>query len=110
MESRIKALTGAELVKASKAEQSFTVKNVTEGRLDLTGWFLYSSRGSEVFSFPQGTVLEPGAQITVAARKSGIAESADIVWDIKKIWADSKADEAVLCDPNGGEVSRLASE
>lgn len=107
---RPKALTGAEVVKASKAEQSFTVKNVTEGRLDLTGWFLYSSRGSEVFSFPQGTVLEPGAQITVAARKSGIAESADIVWDIKKIWADSKTDEAVLCDPNGGEVSRLASE
>ncbi len=46
----------------------------------------------------------------VACRKSGYAESADLVWQKKKVWAENKRDYAVLCDPCGNELSRYLSK
>ena len=95
---------------ASKSDQIFTVRNDGDEKVDLSGWFVYSTKGYEAFIYPEGTVLAPGASFTVACRKSGLADTADIVWQQKKIWADSKEDIAVLCDVNGNEISRLKSE
>ena len=95
---------------ASKADQYFTVKNEGSEEADISNWFVYSSKGYEVFFFPQGTVLAPGAELTVACRKSSLAETADMVWHEKKVWADTKEDIAVLCDSNACEIARLRSE
>lgn len=102
--------SGAVIEAASKAEQSFVLKNTSGERVDLTGWFLYSTKGFEVFDFPEGTILEAGGTLTVACRKSPAAGTADLVWNEKKAWAGSKLDEAVLCDPYGNEIARKASE
>ena len=100
------AASGAELVLASKANQTFVVRP-TGGEVDLTGWFVYSTKGYEVFNFPAGTKLS--SDLLVACRKSAQVSEADLVWDKKKVWADTKADNAVLCDPYGNEVSRIES-
>ncbi len=104
------ALSGAEVIGVSKGRQTFTLKNTAGGDLDLSGWYLYSSKGYEVFNFPQGTVLPSGGELTVACRKSADAQTADLVWDKKKVWADKKDDFAVLMDPFGNEISRKISE
>lgn len=103
------AASGAAVTSASKAEQAFTVKNNGSAAVDISGWFLYSSHGSEVFVFPAGAVLQPGQELLVACKNSPLAESADYVWGEKKVWADSKQDDAVLCDECGNELSRLTS-
>ena len=108
--ARHEALSGAELTGASKAEQTFTVQNKTGESLDLSGWFVYSAKGCEVFCFPDGTVIGPDAALLVACKKSPQADAADLIWDLKKVWADKKDDDAVLCDPYGNEVSRIPSE
>ena len=103
------ALGGAEVADASKERQTFTLRSTSDADVDLSGWYLYSSKGYEVFNFPQGTVLPAGGELTVACRKSAEADTADLVWDIKKVWADKKDDFAVLMDPFGNEVSRKVS-
>ncbi len=102
------ALSGIELIRVSKQEQAFTVRNTTGETIDISGWFVYSTKGYEAFSFPEGTTMLPGSTLTVAC--SGSAVGADIIWNIKKAWADKKDDEAVLCDPGGNEISRMKSE
>lgn len=101
-------MTGAELTVVSKEGQYFTVKNTTDDYLDLSGWIVFSTRGGEVFVFPDGSVLKAGASFTVACKKSDVP--ADCIWDVKKAWANSKDDFAVLLDRNGCEAARRISE
>lgn len=101
---------GITLAAVSKADQTFTVKNDSGRQIDISRWSVYSTRGNEVFTFPEGTVLAPGGELLVACRKSARAAEADLVWDVKKAWADSKEDIAVLIDAYGGEAARRPSE
>ncbi|MBO4849227.1 MAG: MBL fold metallo-hydrolase [Clostridia bacterium] len=105
---RREASARAELTAVSKADQSFTVTNGGAEEIDISRWFVWSTKGYEVFSFPEGTRIPAGGSLTVACKKSSAA--ADLVWDVKKVWADSKEDVAVLCDRWGNEISRRASE
>ena len=107
---RAETASGVEINMASKAEQSFSVINTTENSIDIGGWFVYSDKGYEVYSFPNGTSLLPGQELIVACEQSPAAEGADLIWHRRKVWSDKKADNAVLCDSHGGEVSRRASE
>lgn len=102
------AETKLEVTEAYKARQSVTIENGGEA-VDLSGWFIYSTKGCEVFVFPEGTTVEAGCAIRIACLKSPDAGTADLIWNKKKIWAGSKEDWAVLCDPYGNEISRLVS-
>ncbi len=101
---------GLKITEASKAHQSLVLTNEGAEQADLSGMFVWSSKGCETFVFPEGAALAPGASVTVAAKKSDIASSADFIIGVKKIWADSKTDFAVLCDKYGNELSRLESK
>ena len=98
------------VTEASKADQTFTVTNSGSEDIDISGWFVWSTKGCEVFIYPEGTVVPAGASVMVACRKSALADNADIVWQKKKVWADSKQDYAVLCDAYGNELSRYLSK
>lgn len=102
------AASGAELAEVSIKGQYFVVRNTSAGDIDLSGWAVYSTRGFEVFAFPDGAALRAGETFTVACRKSSV--NADYIWNVKKAWAENKADYAVLLDKNGCEVSRRISE
>ncbi|MCR5611150.1 MAG: MBL fold metallo-hydrolase [Clostridiales bacterium] len=103
-----KPAQGAEITAASKRDQFFTVSNTAGVDIDVSGWVVYSTRGYEVFTFPDGAVLKAGGTLTVACKKSSVA--ADYIWDEKKAFAENKEDFAVLLDKNGCEVARRISE
>ena len=79
---RPEAASGAELTRVSKADQSFTVTNTTGESLDVSGWCVWSTKGFEVFCFPDGTVIPAGGELTVACRKSAAADTAFVASDI----------------------------
>ncbi|MCR5808184.1 MAG: MBL fold metallo-hydrolase [Clostridiales bacterium] len=104
------AKTGLSVSEADKPGQFLTIKNEGAEAADISGWFVYSSKGFETFRFPNGTVVPAGGSITVACKNSAAAQYADLIWNKKKIFADKKEDSAVLCDPFGNEISRLISQ
>ena len=106
---RPKPVTGVTLSEVSKDTQSFRVNNTTGGSIDLSGFMVWSTKGKEVFVFPNGTTVPAGGSLLVACKKSGLASSADLVWNEKKAWSSDKADLAVLCDRFGNEIMRTES-
>lgn len=80
--------------------QTITIRN-TGDITDLTGYFLYSDRGSELFVFPEGTILLAGESITVGCVGSNEA----LIWQGEtSVWHKSKKDVAFLYDRYGNEL------
>ena len=71
---------------------------------ELSGYFIISQKGGEIFVFPQGAVIAAGETLTVACRGG----AGDYIWDEKKVWSDKNGEEGVLYDAYGNELSRLA--
>lgn len=82
-----------------------TLENQGIQSADLNGWYLYSDRGGELYVFPDGASLAPGASLTVGT--SSTRASTDLFWDDKKVIHRSKADRMTLYDPNGLPVSSM---
>lgn len=76
-----------------------TLRNDGTAPADLSGWFIRSDRGGELFVLPAGTVLAPGAQFAVTTLSSKMA--GDAVWKEKNVWHDKKDDAAFLYDAYG---------
>ena len=90
------------ITEIDKDAQTITIKN-DSALLDLSGYMIFSERGSELFVFPQGSLIAQGRSITVAC-KGG---KGDYIWADKKVWHAKKADAGVLYDPFGSEIDRL---
>lgn len=73
-----------------------TVTLVNSGdEIDISGYFIYSSKGSEVFVFPKGSIIEANSTFTVSC----IGYEGDFVWNEKNVW--KKDDTAILYDRFG---------
>jgi len=87
-------------ISIDNASQTATLLSETDA--DLSGWFIWSVKGSELFVFPQGASIRAGVPLVVACRGG----SGDYIWGDKKVWSD-KADEAgVLYTSSGAEAAR----
>ena len=73
-----------------------TVANAGEAR-DMTGFYLYSDRGGELYAFPDGYALAAGARVTVGTRSSPEG-TYQLLWDDKKVVHKSKEDVFELYD------------
>ena len=83
-----------QITDVSAEAQTVTIENRGE-TVDIGGYFLYSERGSEVFVFPAGTVLEAGESLTIGC----VGTMADIIWEGEtSVWHKTKEDPAVLYD------------
>ena len=74
---------------------------------DLTGWYLYSDRGNELYAFPDGTVLGAGQTLTVGTNSSD--GGYDLLWDDKKVIHKSKTDDLYLYDAYGRTVDMMSN-
>ena len=75
--------------------------------VDLTGWRLVSERGNQVFRFPDGFVLAPGATVTITSGQALEDRPALVLgWTRANVWSDS-GDPAVLLDAEGHEIHRF---
>ena len=90
-----------QILELDKNAQTITLINNGEAA-DISGYFIFSENGSEVYVFPDGTYMQAGETISVAC-KGG---QGDLIWDEKKIWKTKKEDTAVLYDRFGNELSR----
>ena len=90
-----------EILELDKNAQTITLINNGEAA-DISGYFIFSENGLEVYVFPDGTYMQAGETISVAC-KGG---QGDLIWDEKKVWKTKKEDTAVLYDRFGNELSR----
>lgn len=98
-------MSGLTISEKNVSKQYVTITNTSSDSLDLSGCYILSERGGEIFVFPQGTALAGGASITIACEDSKI--EGDLTWPDEKVWHKSKSDAAVLYDPYGRELDRL---
>ncbi len=86
-----------------RADELFTLTNGGSETVDLTGWYLHSERGDELFSFESATLL-PGESVTVGT-KSSPGGTYSVYWDEKNVLANEKDDPVGLYDENGARVA-----
>ena len=90
-----------EIVEIDRTAQTITlINNGTE--MDISGYMIFSQKGSEVYVFPQGTVMKAGQVLTIACTGG----EGDLIWNEKKVWHAKKEDVGVLYDRYGNELSR----
>ena len=82
-----------------------TIRNTGSETADLSGWYLVSERGLEIYVLPEGTILAAGESLTIGTLTTD-AET-DVTWSQKNVWHKSKDDAAILYDVYGRLISRL---
>jgi len=100
------AQTGVTVEKVTAGDDVITLSNSGEAH-DLSGWYLISEKGGEMYIFPEGTVIETGAKLTVGTNSTETAF--DLLWDDKKVIHKSKTDLITLYDANGMQISSMSN-
>ncbi len=100
-------LSPVALVSAIPGKDLITIRNNGSEATDLSGWYLYSSRGSEMYIFPEGTTLAAGSTLVVGTRTS--SGSFDLYWDDKKVVHQKKEDNLLLYNSYGTIVSAVSN-
>ncbi|MBQ9149255.1 MAG: MBL fold metallo-hydrolase [Oscillospiraceae bacterium] len=89
--------------KSAKKDSISLVNHGTEA-VDISGWYILSDRGGEMFVFADRT-LQPGEKITITGQSSD--EKGDVTWPEKKVWHKSKSDKASLYDVYGRLIDEM---
>lgn len=90
-----------EILKIDKKTQIVTLMN-NGNDVNISGYFLYSERGSEVFVFPEDSLFKAEKTLTIVCSGG----QGDFIWEDKKVWNAKKDDTGILYDAFGNEVSR----
>lgn len=98
-------VSGIRLTGRDPKADTVTLSNEGQQTADLSGWFLRSDRGGEVFVFPEGTFLLPGNSLTVGSLTTDAAT--DLIWPEKNVWHNKKNDAALLFDVYGRTMDTL---
>ena len=94
------------LESVSVASQTLTIRNNGDDA-DLSGYYIHSDRGNEVYVFPAGTVLAAGESISVGC----VGTDGDLLWKGEtSVWHKSKEDNAVLYDRFGNVLDTAAAK
>ena len=96
------------LLSAIAEEDLITLSNSGLLEADLSGWYLYSTRGKEMYIFPSGTLLSPGETLTVGTKTSDKG-TYDLFWDEKKVVHQKKDDILLLYDSAGTLISSVSN-
>ena len=80
-----------------KIAETVVISNNGGAPLDLSGWRLVSLRGAQAIEIPAGTVLDPGATLTVASGSS----QGDVAFGQQHAWHNEYRDSAELRRPDG---------
>ncbi len=84
-------------MKVDKSAETVVIANNGGAPLDLSGWRLVSVRGDQAVEIPAGTVLNPGAVLTVASGSS----QGDVAFGPRHVWHNKLRDSAELRRPDG---------
>ena len=96
---------GVTLTGRDAKEDHIRICNNGGQAVDISGWYIVSDRGGEIFVLPEGTMVQRGDEVLISTLSSD--EKGDIVWPEKKVWHKSKDDAAMLYDVYGRLVDTL---
>ena len=92
-------VSGPYIADVDAGDDRITLGNSGSAAISLDGFNLYSGKGGEMFPFPDGTALSPGAALTVGTNSTD--GSYDLLWDDKKVINKKKEDTVYLYDNYG---------
>lgn len=98
--------TGVRIEEVVPGDDVITLKNDGPAQ-DLSGWYIISEKGGEMFILPTGTVLPEGGRLTIGTNTTD--DPYDLHWDDKKVIHQSKTDAITLYAPNGTVVSTMTN-
>jgi competence protein ComEC len=90
------------ITKLDKETQTVSIRNYGSDA-DISGYFLYSKKGSEIFVFPEGSILRKNEAATVACAGG----KGDYFFTEGKVWSKKDDEAAILYDRYGNELSVL---
>lgn len=96
---------GGLIVSVDLDGEEVVLVNDGDGPMDLSGWVLVSVAGNQRFTFPAGTVLEPGARLVVRSGPSASPGPGVLIWTSANVW-NNQGDPAELRDASGRLVAR----
>lgn len=80
-----------------RKKQAVIIQNNANEVVDLTSCTLISTRGDEIYHFPEETFLAPKATLTIVCQDSPL--SGDLIWPEDSVWR-KHGDHALLYDRN----------
>lgn len=92
-------VSGPYIADVDPDDDTIALGNSGSATVDLSGFSLYSDKGGELYAFPEGTVLSPGATLTVGTNSTD--GNYDLLWDDKKVVNKKKTDTIYLYDDYG---------
>lgn len=96
---------GIHLADKDNNDDIITILNESDETVDLSDWYLISERGGEIYIFPRGVTLAPGASLTLGTFSTDASH--DLLWQEKNVWHNKKSDAALLFDAYGREIDTL---
>ncbi|MBQ8400305.1 MAG: lamin tail domain-containing protein, partial [Clostridia bacterium] len=94
------------ITEVSVEKQIITIRNNGD-TADLSGYYIHSDRGNDVYVFPAGTTLAAGESITVGC----VGTNEDLLWEGEtSVWHKSREDHAVLYDLFGNILDTAAAK
>lgn len=82
-------------------KQIITIRNNGE-KTDISGYFIFSEKGSKIFVFPNGSIIDERQTITIACSGG----TGDYIWAEKNVWNKKNPNIGMLYDCFGNELSR----
>lgn len=76
--------------------------------VNLSGWYLFSDKGEEMYVFPSGTAMDANSRLIIGTQSSE-DDDVDLVWPEKKVINKSKTDVITLYDRYGRTVDSLSN-
>ena len=95
-------VSGISITRVDASDDIVVLENTSAEAIDLGGFYLHSSRGDELFPFPEGASIAPGSALTVGTNSTD--GDFDLLWDDKKVINKKKGDTITLYDPYGRAV------
>lgn len=99
------AVKGVAIAAMDSQEDCIRLVNKGKAAADLSGWYIVSEKGSQIFVLPEGTVLPKGGELVITSLSS--EEPGDLIWPDKNVLHDKKDDAAVLYDVYGRQMARF---
>ena len=93
------AVSGPYIAKVDPDDDRIILGNSGSAAVDLSGFYLFSDKGNELYAFPEGTTLSPDATLTVGTLSTD--GSYDLLWNEKKVLHKKKKDTICLYDDYG---------
>ncbi|MBQ1257212.1 MAG: MBL fold metallo-hydrolase [Clostridia bacterium] len=91
-------------------EDTIVIENRSEKDADLSGFYLFSSKGKEILYLNNGCILKARGRIVIGSNSTQNTKI-DLLWNDKNVINDTKADTITLNDPYGRAVcAKTANE